>query len=529
MKKRDYVIFFILEILLLFLITFIQKTPGYMDAEYYSVTGKLIASGNGLREPFIWNYLDDPTGLPNHAFTYWMPLPALIAAAGFLVFGLNNFLSGRVFFILLSGMLPIITSIIAYRMTRKRADGLLAGFLAIFSGFYIVFLSIPESLLIYMICGGSIYLLIDRLENDNIDGKHLLFASIISGAMTGLMHLSRADGLIWVIGLLIYLLIFGIRKKKKSSLFIGFTMLFLFGYLAVMGFWYFRNISAFGSLFPPGNSKTLWITSYNQMFSYPSSLIKITNWLDQSPLTHLKVYLNSFLTNAKNLFAVEGLVFLLPFMIIGLLKNFKKPVFIFLLSLFVINSFAMTFVFPFAGMRGGFIHSTAAFQLLFWALVPVGLTATLNWAGKRRGWKIEKSTKMFYPAVIVLALLVTAIIFVTRVFSLDLKTNIWDRTETQMAKVEKKLVEFGAASSDVVIMNDPPGYYWVTGRPAVAQPDGDEDTIVKLSEQYHVKYLILDKDHAAGFDEIFTNASDTARLKLLFVIEGNIQIYEIGQ
>lgn len=527
MKKRDYLIFFILEIVLLFLITFVQKTPGYMDAEYYSVTGKLIASGNGLHEPFIWNYLDDPVRLPNHAFTYWMPLPGLLAAVGFLVFGVNKFLSARLVFIFLSGFVPIITSMIVYRITQKKEDGLLAGFLAIFSGFYIVFLSIPESLVVYMICGGSIFLLADKLESGNANKKNVLSTTFIMGLLTGFMHFSRADGLIWAIGLLVYLLILSKRKAQKLSMILGLAGMFLIGYFAVMGFWFSRNLCVFGVFLPPGNNKTLWITSYNQMFSYPSSQIKFENWLNQGFLSHIKVYLNAFLTNAKNLFAVEGLIFLLPFMIIGLVKNAKKPLFIFFLGLFTLNTIAMTFVFPFAGMRGGFIHSMAAFQPLFWALVPIGLTASLNWVGKRRKWKIERAIKMFFPAVIFLAVLFTAIVFFPRIFGKDIKSNAWDQPEAQMAQVENKLIQFGASESDVVITNNPPGYYWVTGRPAIAQPDGNEDTIVMLSEHFNAKYLILDKDHVEGLDEIFRAASDTRNLKLLSIIEGNIQIYRI--
>ena len=46
-----------------------------MDAEYYYAGGIRLAEGDGFTENFLWNYLDNPVGLPHPAFTYWMPFP----------------------------------------------------------------------------------------------------------------------------------------------------------------------------------------------------------------------------------------------------------------------------------------------------------------------------------------------------------------------------------------------------------------------------------------------------------------------
>ena len=52
-----------------------------MDAEYYYGMGLRIAQQGVLTEPFLWNYLHPVNGLPHPGFTYWMPLPAFLAAA----------------------------------------------------------------------------------------------------------------------------------------------------------------------------------------------------------------------------------------------------------------------------------------------------------------------------------------------------------------------------------------------------------------------------------------------------------------
>lgn len=527
MKKRDLIILFCLEILLVFGTCYFQKTPGYMDAEYYTVAGKLISEGKGSAEPFIWNYLDNPAKIPHASFTYWMPLPAYIAAVGFSVAPINGFLPGRIFFILLSGFLPILVYLIAYRLTQDRKDAILAGFLSIFSGFYIVFFSIPESLLIYLLCGGGLFLLLDELLKSTYQPKKLLVFSFLSGLTAGLMHLSRADGLIWIVGIVIFALIKFTRKKINFWTSFGSIGLLIVGYLAVMSTWFIRNFQIFGSIFPPGNSKTIWITTYNQTFSYPSSLISFSNWWSLGFNAHLKIYLDALLTNLKNLFAVEGLIYLLPFIVIGLIVSISKPILRFYIPMYLLIAAIMTFVFPFAGMRGGFIHSTASFQPLFWVMVPIGLTKTFCWTAKKFHWNVERSKKMFYPAFIVLAAIFTCLIYATRVYGNTVSQNTWDLPEKQFAAVEQKLIEVGAQKDQVIITKDPPGYYWATGRNAIALPDGNEDTLVALAKQFEAKYVIIDKDHPEGQNSIFNHATSTTNLKLLAILNENIQLYEI--
>jgi hypothetical protein len=53
------------------------QSPGYMDADYYFATGQELSRGHGFIEPFLWNYLDDPAGLPHPSHLYWLPLTFL--------------------------------------------------------------------------------------------------------------------------------------------------------------------------------------------------------------------------------------------------------------------------------------------------------------------------------------------------------------------------------------------------------------------------------------------------------------------
>jgi hypothetical protein len=64
MSTRHYFLLYVLSLTILILVAQQQVAPGYMDAEYYFAGGLQIVNGQGFTEPYIWNYLADPPGLP---------------------------------------------------------------------------------------------------------------------------------------------------------------------------------------------------------------------------------------------------------------------------------------------------------------------------------------------------------------------------------------------------------------------------------------------------------------------------------
>ena len=63
------------------MVSIFQDAPGYMDADYYYAIGLRLNRGYGFSEPFLWNYLDNPNGIPHPSNTYWMPLPSVLASS----------------------------------------------------------------------------------------------------------------------------------------------------------------------------------------------------------------------------------------------------------------------------------------------------------------------------------------------------------------------------------------------------------------------------------------------------------------
>lgn len=131
-----------------------QAQPGYMDAYYYTVGAQQLAAGRGFTEPFIWNYLDDPPGLPRPSHQYWMPLPSILASLSMRIFGVN-FRAAQIPFVLLSALLPVIAYAVAWQTSANRRHAWAAGLFVIFSGYFVPFWAVPETFAPFAVFGSS--------------------------------------------------------------------------------------------------------------------------------------------------------------------------------------------------------------------------------------------------------------------------------------------------------------------------------------------------------------------------------------
>ena len=101
MSRRRWAALVVLGLLVAAIAARWVRAPGYMDADYYDVTARELAGGHGFSETFLWNYLDDPQGVPHPSHLYWMPLASVLAAAGMALFG-NTFRAAQLPFVLLA-------------------------------------------------------------------------------------------------------------------------------------------------------------------------------------------------------------------------------------------------------------------------------------------------------------------------------------------------------------------------------------------------------------------------------------------
>lgn len=516
-------VLFFLALFLFSLCASFQDGPGYMDADYYMLMGKRIAEGDGIQQNFIWNYLDDPDGIPHPAFTYWMPLVPLIAGLGMTFTGQMTFNASRIFLILLAACIPLITYHLATAMHIDKRQAFFSGLLSIACGYYLPFLTTTDAFAVFMLLGGIFLLLLHRLYENRL--RFILPGSFALGIISGFMHLTRSDGLIWLVFAQIALLHNAITYEKNSRWQRSFWAITtcMSAYLLVMAPWYGRNLLEFQTLMPPGGSRALWMTNYDELFSYPGSSLTFQHWIQSGWQEIIKARLWALGINLQTAFAVQGSILLLPLMILGARKMKDIPLVKAGFLMFASYLGVMTLVFPFPGARGSFFHSGAAFQPLLWVLAAAGVGEFVAWGSHKRNWNQTQATTIFQTGIVVITMGLTLFLFTVRVLGAPGENRTWGMSLDRYLRTGLALEALGVRLDEPVLVNNPPGFTLVTGRPSLVIPFGTEQTLEEVSEIFGVRYLILEPD--ANLPDLYQNPSQASVMSLVSRVN-EIQIYE---
>jgi hypothetical protein len=484
MHKRDFILVSIASLFVALIIASLQPVPGYIDADYYYANGIQLVNGKGFTEPFIWNYLDNPQTVPHPSNSYWYPLASIVAAAGMLVSGKVDFLSARIFFVLIAASVPPLITALSFQLTGNRFLSLLSGILAIFSGFYLPFIVTTDNYGILLLSGSLFFLLLSRFSVQK---------SILIGITAGLINLARGDGIIWL-PLAIAAVIMGTHQKygeenhgiwKRRSILA--SLLVFLGFALIMGGWMVRNILVFGAIFPPGAGYTLWMTKYDQIFSFYPWKNTLQTWLASGWQSITLTRLNALWQNIGTAFSAQGLVILSPFILIGA-WNTRKNI---LVQAGVLGWIALllaeSVIFPLASVSGGFFHAGTAFQPLWYVLAPIGLNGVVSYINKK--WeKFGWIGNFINITLIILVVLLSSFLVKIRVID-----SGWNEGEYLYQKVDAFLDQHGAEEEDVVLVRNPPAYFIMTGRYAIVVPYDEISTLLAVSRKFDAKYVILEK------------------------------------
>ena len=525
-KHAWWLFLFVLALGLRLLTARLLQQPGYTDAYYYAVGAQQLEGGRGFEEPFIWNYLDPPESVPHPGYLYWMPLTAILGWLGVKVLG-NSFAAMQAPFVLLSALLPLVAYTAAWDLTGQRKHAVLAGLLAVFPGFYAHVFVLPDNFAPFALAGSVCLWATGRGLREQ---KPLWYG--LAGLTAGLAHLSRADGLLLAGVALAAVLVpglFAFRERAQLRgaawpLLAGVALL-VSGYLLVMGPWLVRNWLVTGNPLGGSGIKTIFLTTYDDMFAYGRPLT-LENYLAWGWREILRSKAQGLLFNLQRLWVENLLVILLPFSALGLWSLRRErllwPFLLYLPLLFL----AMTLVFTFPGMRGGLFHSGAALLPFLFAAAGPGLEMALRWAARRfRSWHAWKAWSVFSAGLVGLAVLVT-------VFALGqagVFSGKWNQRDLAYRELGDWLADHGAAQA-VVMVGDAPGFTWHTAHMAIAVPNEPLDTVLAVADRYGARYLVLDDARPRTTDELYAGQTSNPRLILRHVVgkeDGARQLYEI--
>ncbi len=510
---------FLLSLLVRALTALPQQHPGNMDEAYHTVNAITLASGGGFTETFIWNYLNPPDAVLHPGNLYWMPLTGIIAAAGMFVGGLS-YSAGQWGFILLSALLPPLSYLIAWQVSAKKRHAFSAALLMLFSGFYFPVWTVIDTFTPFALFGAlSLYAAWRALET----GRHRW--AILAGVMIGLAHLTRADGILLFLVICFGFLVSGFRfrvlknKEQESPPSTIYRLLatILLAYLLTMLPWFIRNISVVGWPLPPGGSKTIWLQSYADIFSYGKDL-SLQSYLAWGWGNILQSKLWATSINLQTLIAVIGLIVIFPLALIGWWKLRRHPLFqvsgLYLLLLWL----AMTLVFTFPGPRGALFHSGGAVLPFVFTAAMTGLDAVIVWIARRRpAWRVGPAQKIFGGGLIFFAILIS-------LFACARQLRAEDSLAAAYAQIAQQ------HPNETLMLGDPPLYLYSGGNRAIIIPTAEIDLTLQVADRYGANWLALDKNFSNHpLAPFLSEQASHPRLQLETVIDETVYLYKIMQ
>jgi 4-amino-4-deoxy-L-arabinose transferase-like glycosyltransferase len=499
--RRDLWLVFVLALLVRLLAALPQTQPNYMDAAYYLVGGQRLVQGFGFNDPYVWNYLDQPIGLPHPSHLYWMPLPSILVAISQSLLGLS-YRAAQVPFVLLSAVLPVLAYLIAWRLTAVRRHAWIAAVLTIFSPFYLPYWGVPESFAPYAVFGAL------ALYWASADKKWKWLAA---GVCAGLAHLSRADGVLLLLPvLLVQIKLHDPTGRRKIFIPQPTSFIFiLFGYVGIMLPWFVRNWAAIGAPLSTAGSQTMWLCNYDELFAYGQTL-NLAHLLSCNNLIATRV--NGVTSGLVHWLAEAGMIFLAPFIVIGVWRERHAVVLRAAVWYAALLFAAMTLIFTFAGDRGGLFHSTGALLPFFYASAPIGLDVSIDWiARRRRKWNARTAQQVFSAAFVVYAVLLSFFVYRGRVIGADWNDPIWNQSDRVYAAIGQWLRDRGEVNS-IVMVNNPPGFTYQTDLPSIVVPYGDEVDLLRAADQFGATWLVLDVNRPEPLAGLYASPQTGQRL-----------------
>jgi 4-amino-4-deoxy-L-arabinose transferase-like glycosyltransferase len=446
--------------------------PGHGDYPFYYTVAENLVDGRGFTIDYIWHYLNHPDAITHVSYDYWMPLTSLLISIPMFAFGKSLFAA-----LLLPIIMGLALSVLTYFISKAYSDSRLTAFLSaglvlFMPELFIKSLQTDSAIFYAFLVSASLLCIMKGVTHPKF--------FLLAGLVAGLAHLTRQDGL-----LLIPVIFATILLSRQQSLRAkAFTFSCALGiYLLVLSPLIVSNLREFGAPFPPGPSKTMFITQYEDLYVYSKEL-SFQNYLKLGPSEIVLSKVRMAISHAWHLYERFG-EFLSILMIVGLaglavsVEKRKQWMLYFppLLFLVILLSF-YTLVATFIGGGGGFLRSGMA-------LTPFLVVIAVDLMNRMIASK----------AVVCASILIVLTLFVYHDIS-DTKQliNTTTRLSARLMHLKKIVAEDAnhQGVKDVVIMTrDPWEVYHSTRYKAIQIPNEGLEVIVTVAQKYGANYLLL--------------------------------------
>ena len=462
--------------------------PGYPDSAYYVDVARSLASGHGLSVDFVWIFAEVGGRLPANPVlpipsnAHWLPLASFIQAPFVAVMG-PTAIASALPMVLIGSLAAPLTWAIARDVGASRTVGLGAGVLAAIPAAGAVFMAQPENFAIFQpLVAATLWFAGRGLRGD-------IRAYAAAGLLVGLASVARNDAFLLGLAIGLVFVIDRLRAWRRSSrpalpwrAAIGCLGL----YLLVVGPWWLRQLSVFGSISPTASTGiALWLTDYRQWNSITadtSFAAFLATGIDGIVMSRL----GGLASAVANFAVVIGSVVLVPFIVIGGWRRRRSddflPWFLYAAILFA----GATIVFPLHVPGGAFIHSAVGLGPGAYILALEGVVAVVAMiARSRRSWQGGSATTVFSWGIV-------GLVVASGLVYAPVLHRTWDVERGRRTALAAELDRLAIPMTDRLMSVDAGGMKYATGRGGVVSPDDPIETIRAVAQGYDIRWLVLE-------------------------------------
>jgi hypothetical protein len=448
------------------------KHPGHGDLAFYFTLAENIVDGRGFLIDYIWNYMNNPETITQSSHGFWMPLTSIIISLSMFVFGKSLFVA-----LLPSIMFGLALAVPVYFFARtysgSKSVAIYSSGLVLFVPYLFVYSLLTDSPIYYAMFVSLGLLFMLKSESDP---KFFLLAAVCAS----LAHLTRQDGVLFLLTLEGVILLSRWPNKTKCT----YIVLTLGLYAVILLPLIIDNYRVFGSPFPPGPFKMMFLTHYEDHYSYSKEL-DLQAYLRWGMPNILQSKVSGAVVNARILYQRFLGNLLRVFVLVGLLDLFATPdgrqkwrkYFPPLFFLTLLFSF-YAIVVPVGSGATGFTRSSIS-------IIPFLVVLVID--------TVHRNIRSKAVVFLIVLLIGASSSYESIQFAqetINTNTEIGQRLEALGEILANDAYE--RSQRDIIIMTrNPWEVYHATRQRAIQIPNEDLDTIYAVAEKFKANYLLL--------------------------------------
>ncbi len=458
----------------------ISRHPGLWDpSEYYNLALNL-HRGRGFTLDYIWSFANHPAAV-THPLDHWLPLPGVLAAGGFALFG-ESVQAALLMFVLLGVAQSLLVYWFALRIGTSRDVAVLAALATAWTPWLFLSSLHTDTTTPFGVCAFGA--LAAAYLGAREDGRWWWLA----GALTGLAMLTRNDGPMLIVAGLLGAGWLAWRKGMRfpwRHMLGGGALLLL-----VLLPWLARNQAEMGTPWPRSTANALFVTEHEDFYAYAKE-ISLQTYLDQGARVILGKIAFELAAGVKLMITLVELIF--PVAILGgLLDAWATrgrpaardlgpfvPALLFILLTWVAYGVFMPYL-----SQGG------SFKKAYLAAIPF----LLIFGAQTVERYVRPRPAFLLTGALTLALLLANAVELTRA---DFKLNNAQRAMYEDVKAALDRLQADEEREIIVMTRDPWSVNLVTGYRAVMVPNEPLEVILEVADRYGVTHLLAPVPRAA--------------------------------